>query len=247
MFTRPLFAMISGAVLALGFPSLAGAETLRAQPKAVVELFTSQGCAQCPPADALLTSLAERGDVVALAYHVDYWDYIGWEDTFGNQVFSDRQRGYAKSWGSSSIFTPQMVINGSEGVVGSRRDEVQDAVASAQLPLSLALERHGDMLKVIIPADGSLADAHVWLVRYMDRAEVAIESGENAGKSMVYTQVVTDRQMLGMWEASTGAEIKLPLAALADTAAGPGGIAVLVQQERNGMPGPILGAALHPF
>lgn len=193
----------------------------------------------------MLTSLAGRDDVVALAYHVDYWDYIGWQDTFAAPAFSDRQRGYAKSWGSSSIFTPQMVINGEEGVVGSRRDEVQDAVASAQLPLALTMEKHGDMLKIGIPADAGLGDAGIWLVRYLDRAKVDIDSGENAGKAMVYTQVVTDRQMLGMWEAKTGAQIKLPLAELRGQ--DNGGFALLVQQERNGMPGPILGAAVYEF
>jgi hypothetical protein len=246
MSTRRLFAAIAGAVLALLPVAMPEAEEVRDHPKAVVELFTSQGCSSCPPADALLTSLAERDDVVALAYHVDYWDYIGWEDTFAHEGFSDRQRGYAKGWGSSSIFTPQMVVNGSEGVVGSRRGEVHDAVASAQLPLPISVRVHGnDMLKLSIPADASLGDATIWLVRYLDRAEVAIDGGENAGKTMVYTQVVTDRQMLGMWEADTGAEVKLPLAGL-DAETG-GGVAVLVQQERNGMPGPILGAASYSF
>ncbi len=111
----------------------AHAGDVRPQPKAVVELFTSQGCSSCPPADALLTSLAERGDVVALAYHVNYWDYIGWEDTFGHQAYSDRQRAYAKSWGSSRIYTPQMVINGAKGMVGSKRNEVTQAVDAGGL------------------------------------------------------------------------------------------------------------------
>jgi hypothetical protein len=247
MFSRPLSAAIAGATVLFMLSAPAGADAARGQPKAVVELFTSQGCAQCPPADALLTSLAERDDVVALAYHVDYWDYIGWQDTFGNSSFSDRQRGYAKSWGSHSVFTPQMVINGEEGVVGSRRDEVQDAVASAQLPLALDVERQGEMLRVEIPADPGLADATVWLVRFLDRADVAIDSGENAGKSMVYTQVVTERQMLGLWEASTGAQVKLPIGELRGAAGDNGGVAVLVQQERNGLPGAILGAALYEF
>ncbi|NMA98218.1 MAG: DUF1223 domain-containing protein [Phyllobacteriaceae bacterium] len=245
MLRRLVSAAIAGAVLAFSVQAPVWAEDLRAQPKAVVELFTSQGCAQCPPADALLTSLATREDVIALAYHVDYWDYIGWEDTWGQKAFSDRQRAYAKSWGASSVFTPQMVINGSEGVVGSRRDDVHGAVASAQLPLPVDVETHGDMLRVVIPADASLSNANIWLVRYLDRAEVSIGSGENAGKSMVYTQVVTDRQMLGLWEASTGGTIKLPLTELSQTAQGPGGIAILVQQERNGLPGPILGAGFH--
>src|SRR5690606_7514686 len=101
MFSRPSFGLIFGLVASLSLTSASHAETLRTGARAVVELFTSQGCVSCPPADALLTSLAERDDVVALAYHVDYWDYIGWEDTFGHEAFSDRQRAYAKSWGSS--------------------------------------------------------------------------------------------------------------------------------------------------
>src|SRR5690606_4371889 len=140
--------LIAGLMLLVPVANGPVADSTVQGPRAVVELFTSQGCSSCPPADALLTSLSERDDVVALAYHVDYWDYIGWEDTFGDKGFSDRQRGYAKSWGSSRIFTPQMVINGAEGVVGSRRDEVQDALTSAQLPLSLSLGVHGDMLKL---------------------------------------------------------------------------------------------------
>ena len=237
--------LIAGVLFALTPLTASQADSVQHSPRAVVELFTSQGCSSCPPADALLTSLSERDDVVALAYHVDYWDYIGWEDTFGDKGFSDRQRGYAKSWGSSRIFTPQMVINGAEGVVGSRRDEVQDALTSAQLPLSLSLGVHGDMLKLQVPADATLDDASIWLVRYLDRAEVVIEQGENAGKSMVYTQVVTDRQIVGMWEADTGAEVKFPLDQFAGDA--DGGVAILVQQDRNGLPGPILGAAAYSF
>ena len=243
--------MIKSALIAaaLGLVTLAAslqaaqAQTIR--PKAVVELFTSQGCSSCPPADALLTSLAEEGDVIALAYHVDYWDYVGWQDTFGSEDYSDRQRAYAKSWGSSRIYTPQMVVNGKKAVVGSRRSEVHSALDQASMPLDVELTNQGDMLRIAIEPDASLDDAVVWLVTYLDRADVAIETGDNAGKSMVYTQVVTGRQMLGMWEAQTGAQIKLPLEELRGDANG--GFAVLVQQERNGLPGPILGAAVYEF
>ena len=243
MIARPLFGTALGLVALAALAHPAGAESLRARPKAVVELFTSQGCAQCPPADALLTGLAEEGDVVALAYHVDYWDYVGWEDTFGNQDFSDRQRAYAKSWGSSRIYTPQMVVNGAKAVVGSRRNEVHGALDGATLPLLVDIVRDGDMLKVDVPPNTSLGDAVVWLVTYIDRADVTIDKGENAGKSMVYTQVVTARQPLGMWEGATGASLKLPLPEILDD--GSNGIAVIVQQERDGLPGPILGAATY--
>lgn len=241
MTSRPPLGIIFGTLALLALAQPAGAESLRMRPKAVVELFTSQGCASCPPADALLTMLAEEDDVVALAYHVDYWDYVGWEDTFGDVAFSDRQRAYAESWGSSRIYTPQMVVNGTKGVIGSRRGEVHAALDGASLPLAIDITHHGNMLRIAIPPDSSLDDAVVWMVTYMDRADVSIGSGDNAGKSMVYTQVVTGRQVLGMWEGATGANLKLPIPeVLAEDSTG---IAVIVQQERDGLPGPILGAA----
>jgi hypothetical protein len=243
MIARPFLGTVLGLVALVALVQSTSAESMRARPKAVVELFTSQGCAQCPPADALLTGLAEEGDVVALAYHVDYWDYVGWEDTFGNGDFSDRQRAYAESWGSSRIYTPQMVVNGAKGVVGSRRSEVHGAIDGAALPLAVDIDRDGDMLKVTIPPNTSLEDAVVWMVTYLDRADVAIDKGENAGKTMVYTQVVTARQPLGLWEGATGANLKLPLPEILNDDST--GIAVIVQQENNGLPGPILGAATY--
>ncbi len=232
-------ALLSAAVL-MSLAAPASAET-RMRPKAVVELFTSQGCSSCPPADALLTSLAGEDDVVALAYHVDYWDYVGWKDTFGAEDYSDRQRAYAQSWGSSRIFTPQMVVNGTKGVVGSRRGEVHGAIERASLPLMIDVTHDDDMLKISIPADQALQDAVIWLVTYIDRADVAIGHGNNAGKTMAYTQIVTGRQVAGVWEHASGASIKLPIPeVLADDSTG---LAVIVQQEHNGLPGPILGAA----
>jgi len=241
MTLRPFLGTVLGIVTLAALTHPAGAESMRTRPKAVVELFTSQGCASCPPADALLTMLADNEDVVALAYHVDYWDYVGWEDTFGDPLYSDRQRAYAKSWGSSRIYTPQMVVNGTTGVVGSRRNEVHAALEDATLPLAIDIVRDGDMLKIAIPPNTTLGNAVVWMVTYLDRADVAIDKGENAGKSVVYTQVVTGRQVLGMWEGRTGAMLKLPLTEmLSDDSTG---IAVIVQQEEDSMPGPILGAA----
>ncbi len=240
---RPLPGLLLALAANFVIAGAAQADELHIQPKAVVELFTSQGCASCPPADALLTALAERDDVVALAFHVDYWDYVGWKDTFAQEAFSDRQRAYAKGWGSSRIYTPQVVVNGTKAVVGSRRNEVQQAVDRASLPLAMDLTLSGDMLKISLPAKADLADATVWLVTYMNRADVKIESGENAGKSMVYTQVVTGKQVLGMWESETGAELKLPLGEVLGAANT--GIAIVVQQERGGMPGLILAAGAY--
>jgi hypothetical protein len=235
---RPL---IAAAALALGLVVPAAAGEIRQSPKVVLELFTSQGCSSCPPADALLEELSQKSDVIGLAYHVDYWDYIGWPDTFGHKANSDHQRAYAAAWGSSRIFTPQLVVNGREGVVGSRRSEVTPVVDKEGLELPVSLTLKGEMLKITIPPSAGREDAVIWLVSYIDRAEVVIERGENAGKTIAYTQIVTGRQALGMWEAATGAHLKLPLSEVLASPAN--GAVILVQLERDGLPGRILGAA----
>lgn len=214
---------------------------MRQHPTAVLELFTSQGCSSCPAADALLTEFSKKRDIIALAYHVDYWDYIGWPDTFGATAHSDHQRGYAERWGSSRIFTPQLVVNGSEGVVGSRKQEVDIAIQNAALDVPIELETHGDMLKIEIGARQGHGEAVVWLVTFIDRADVQIERGENQGKTFAYTQIVTGRQVLGMWEPGTGAQLKLPLSEVLGEPAN--GAAILVQEDRHGLPGRIIGAA----
>jgi hypothetical protein len=231
---------------ALGALLIAGAaigEEIRSEARVVVELFTSQGCASCPPADALLTELDGRDDVVALAYHVDYWDYIGWEDTFGSPAFSERQRAYAAGWGNSRIYTPQMVINGGSHVVGSKAREVRSAISSAALGVPVVLTRVEDRIEIRIPPQPGVGDAMIWLVSFIDNAEVTIERGENAGQQILYSQVVTQRQGVGLWDAEAGAVIRMPLSEALP--AGTTGVAVLLQPERDGVPGPIMGAALY--
>ena len=238
LFRTSIFAF---ALCALGVSATSAAE-LRKGPKAVLELFTSQGCSSCPTADALLDKLSRRSDIVALAYHVDYWDYIGWPDTFGAKANSDRQRDYAEGFGSARIFTPQLVVNGRGSVVASREGEVDAALAAAALPVTIDLTVGDDgMLQISVPPGEGKREAVMWLVTFVDRAEVEIERGENKGKTVAYTQIVTDRQVLGMWESTTGAEMRMPIGELLNKPAN--GIAVLIQEERNGMPGPILGAA----
>lgn len=219
----------------------APAAEVRTAPKVVLELFTSQGCPSCPRADALLESLSQRSDVITLAYHVDYWDYVGWPDTFGDKLNSDRQRAYAESWGSARIFTPQLVVNGAKGVVGSRAEEVDTALATTSLDLPVTLRVERGMLKVDIPENAALGEAVIWLVTFLDRAEVDIERGENSGKRMLYTNIVTGRQVLGMWEPGAPIHLKLPLAEVLTGKSN--GAVVMVQQEKDGLPGPILGAA----
>jgi Uncharacterized secreted protein len=239
-----ILARLSATLLALAcLAALPAAAQPAVRPAAVIELFTSQGCASCPPADALLTELARRDDVVALAYHVDYWDYMGWPDTFGAEANSNRQRAYASRWGSSRIYTPQMIVNGEKGVVGSKRHEVTKALAEAALTLPVTLSVEDGVLSVTIAGQAGLEEAMVWLVTYLDAAEIAIERGENEGKSILYSHVVTGRQALGVWEPGAGAQIRIPVGEiLADRATG---MAVIVQQEENGLPGSILGAATY--
>jgi hypothetical protein len=220
----------------------AAAAEIRANPRAVVELFTSQGCSSCPKADAMFSDLSKRDDIIALAFHVDYWDYIGWPDTFGAKVNSDRQRAYAESWGSSRIYTPQLVVNGVQGVVGSREKEVSGAIDAARLDLPVGLRLGTDMLEVTVGPQAGGVEAMVWLVTFRDHSAVKIERGENAGETIDYTQIVTGKQMLGMWDAAAGTHLKLPLSEL--TADGSNGAVILVQGDKNGLPGPILGAAL---
>jgi hypothetical protein len=224
-----------------GLSASAFAGEVKTNPKAVLELFTSQGCSSCPPADALLRTMQARPDVITLAYHVDYWDYIGWADTFGAKANTDRQRQYASAWNTSNIYTPELVINGMKDVVGSRQREVEGAVSTASLAIPVALTTDSDMLDVSIDGKAGEAESGVWLVTFIDKVDVQVERGENAGKKISYSQVVTGRHILGMWDPVSGAHLKLPLdQVLTDRS---NGAVILVQGEKNGLPGPIMGAA----
>jgi len=235
-----LLSAVAAAAL-IAAPACAVAAEVRDHPKAVVELFTSEGCSSCPKADARLTELGKQPDVIALAYHVDYWDYIGWPDGFGSKLNTERQKAYAASWGKSMIFTPQLVINGQKGVVGSRDSEVTEAIGAAKLDLPVGLTLGANMLDVAVGPQAGGGNAMVWLITFKDHAKVAIERGENAGRTMDYTQIVTGRQMLGMWDPVAGTHLKLPLSELMTD--GANGAVILVQSDKNGLPGPILGAA----
>jgi hypothetical protein len=237
----PLRPLVLATAMTLAAALAPAAGELKQNPRAVLELFTSQGCSSCPAADALLKELAAKPEIIALAYHVDYWDYVGWPDTFGDEEHSDRQRDYAAAWGSSRIFTPQLIVNGRQGVVASRAGEVHKAMAGAALDLPVKLAASGEVLEIDIPSDPALAAAVVWLVSYLDKADVRIDRGENEGRTVGYTQIVTHRQILGMWDPATGTHLKLPMGEILDPPAN-GGV-ILVQQEKAGLPGRILGAA----
>jgi len=217
------------AVLATVF-SLLSTDTAEADP-VVVELFTSQGCSSCPPADALLHELAAREDVIALALHVDYWDYIGWKDVFANPAHSDRQRQYAVVAGRRSIYTPQMVVNGETSIVGARSMKLADAIAAEKnraASVELTLERQGGEVRIQAQSNTGRAKGYVvHMLRYQPEREIKILRGENAGRTMTYANVVEDWRVLAEWSG------RKPLDLTAE-AEGPAPVVVLIQAENQG-------------
>ncbi len=204
--------------------------------KVVVELFTSQGCSSCPPADALLNELAQRSDVIALALHVDYWDYLGWKDTFSEAAFTARQHGYASAAHARTVYTPQMVIGGVDHVIGSKAMEVMDQVAAhrgAVNLVGLSVVRSGGTLQIKAePRRADLGQMVVQLVRYHPAEVVNIQRGENAGKSVRYANIVSAWDVIAQWDGSAALDMTA-------TVAGADPAVVIIQRERFG---PILAA-----
>ena len=210
-------------------------------PRAVIELFTSQGCSSCPPADRLLGELARRDDLVALTYPVDYWDYLGWRDTLASAANSQRQRDYAESRGDRAVYTPQIVVNGQDHVVGSDRAALRAALdRTSSLPAAVKLKQVGDLVEIQV--EGRLPEgmgmASVSLVALAPPVEVTIGRGENRGRSVTYVNVVRELHAVGMWEGGR-MTFRLPLREMRRT--GAAGCAAIVQEERGGRPGRILG------
>ena len=205
----------------------------------VVELYTSQGCSSCPPADALLGELAERDDVIALSLHVDYWDYIGWKDSFASKATTSRQRAYGRALKSRYIYTPEMIIDGRVDVVGSRRQDVESLITEAlsrRKPLTLRFE-DVDGGRVVVPAGRAPeGGASVWLAVYDESHEIPVGRGENGGRSLTYHHVVRELEQIGAWH---GEELVIPVDLAGAAARGRAGCAVIVQQGRVG---PVLGA-----
>ncbi|MCR9114843.1 MAG: DUF1223 domain-containing protein [Rhodobacteraceae bacterium] len=197
----------------------------------VVELFTSQGCSSCPPADKFLHKLADRDDVIALAMHVDYWDYIGWKDSFASPAFTARQRAYARENNRRMIYTPQMIVNGGDHVVGNRPMDVTDVIdrhRGQKETISLSVARSGEILTIsAIPEARLKGPLSVQLIRYRPRATVDITRGENAGRTLSYANIVTDINLLQSWDgrAPLSIQAKVP---------GDLPVVVLVQQGRHG-------------
>jgi hypothetical protein len=225
---------------------MAGAAAAHAgETRAVMELFTSQGCSSCPPADALLGEYAERNDILALSFNVDYWDMLGWPDTLANHEYTERQRNYAQARGDGQVYTPQVVIDGRTHVVGSNRAEIDAALKANDdgFPVPVSLTMEGDSISVDIGEGISrdLPHATLWLVMYDPSVSVPIESGENSGRTLTYTNVVRKFRPIAMWKGAP-MSVDLPKSEIAHAKVG--NCAVLLQAETEaGLPGPILGAA----
>lgn len=205
----------------------------------VVELFTSQGCSSCPPADAYLSDLADRSDVIPLALHVDYWDYIGWKDAFASPQFTKRQKAYAAAAGRRSIYTPQMIVNGKEHVVGNHPKDVAaliDRHASHTVPVEITLERSGEQLRILAVPQSKPRRVAVQLVRYIPERSVQIRSGENAGRTISYVNIVTSWIRLEHWD------MRQPLE-LTTKVTGDDPLVVVLQEVTKKGPGRILNAA----
>ncbi|MEB8388068.1 DUF1223 domain-containing protein [Rhodobacteraceae bacterium KMM 6894] len=196
----------------------------------VVELFTSQGCSSCPPADALLHDLAARDDVIALALHVDYWDYIGWKDVFGKPANTKRQNGYAKAGKRRMVYTPQMIVNGQQDVVGNRPKDVSALISrhmGQPKTVDLAVTRNGGEITISARSLNGASPLIVQMVRFVPYSEVAITRGENAGHTFAYANVVTDLVELTRWDRTAPLILKVD-------APGDAQIAVILQRPGFG-------------
>jgi len=221
------------------------------EPRAVVELFTSQGCSSCPPADRLMGQLSQDPSLVTLSLPVDYWDYLGWKDTLALHGNSDRQREYAIARGDREVYTPQAVINGVVHALGSDKSAIESAIAQtrrAEHPLSLpvALTVAGGKATVHVPAAaGERRSGEVWLFPVTNKAQVKIGRGENRGRTLNYYNVVRRWVKLGEWNGKAE-DFSIELAKLPSAGFSLHDIdhlAVIVQSGSASKPGLMLGAA----
>jgi hypothetical protein len=227
----------------------------RADGLVTVELYTSQGCSSCPAADEILNALADRADVLALTFPVDYWDYLGWRDTLARPEFTKRQYAYAKALKSFAPYTPQVIVDGRVDIVGNQQAKIDWAIADEQKregrALQIAVASDDDCVTVQVGAAPGEAntpkgEATVWLVRYANQDVVKVDRGENEDRTLVFRHVVRAIMPVGMWN-GTPTNIKLPRADLV-SAMGPAAqgqaFAVIVQAANMG---PVLGAARLPL
>lgn len=251
MSTMPFRALILVAAVLATLAAVANApagETVRSKPIGVVELFTSQGCSNCPKADRAIESLAQRDDVVTVAYHVDYWNYMGWQDTLSAKENTERQYGYAKTLGIKNVFTPQIVLNGVRDTKLTNPDRIVEELGRLRgtregLPVAVSAELSPEEMTIAIGNDAAtgIDKADIVVAYFRKHSTVEIQKGENQGKKIVYRNAVTKLETVGIWEGKA-LTVKLPAAVLAKR--GFDGCAILLQShDADNNPGRILGAA----
>jgi hypothetical protein len=229
------------AVLGACAGALLASPQARAETRGVLELFTSQGCSSCPPADKLLGELMRDPTLIAFSLPVDYWDSLGWKDTLADPRNSARQRAYARSRGDRNVYTPQVVVNGRAHLVGSDRAAIQRALASSRdaLPVPVTAAVSGGKLSISIAAGNGAGE--VWVYALAREVPVAVGRGENRGRTVTYHNVARRWQKLGDWNGQA-VSWNVPVSQLAvggaDTAA------VLVQGGNAQDPGAMLGATI---
>lgn len=205
----------------------------------LVELFTSQGCSSCPPADQFVGELAKRGDVVALAFHVNYWDYIGWPDPFATEDTTNRQRAYGWRMAQGRVYTPQIVVDGVLDAVGSRRQEVDRTISFAQglararVDIEAAIES-GGALTVSLKGEKPANSAVVWMARYDAEHTTDVLRGENRGATLKNFNVVRNWQKLGGWSGDP-VEFQVSATQMKSGDGGNDGCVIIVQAEGDGM------------
>ena len=219
-----------------------------ADPRAVVELFTSQGCSSCPPADKIIGELAKDPNVIALSMPIDYWDYLGWKDTLADARFSARQKAYSHVRGDRDVYTPQVVVNGSAKVIGSDRAGIETAIKDTEkaagvmsVPVSLSLS--GKQINVSVAASkaSSVARGEVWICSISKAVPISIGRGENRGREITYYNVVRSLLKVGDWNGNSGSWT-VPLENISRE--GVDAAVVYVQDGNRDKPGPMLGAAM---
>ncbi len=254
--------LVLGAALLAAGPSPAARAAMTAEPVVVVELFTSQGCSSCPPAYGFLAELAERKGLLVLSYHVDYWNYMGWKDTFSSPQMTQRQRAYAQQLGQRYVFTPQMVVDGMAHAEGAARARIESLLVDARKmidkKLPIRVSRAGlNEVKVGLPAarpmdkgkkaaDSTVAKPKMktgtlWLIAYDDKHTTEIGKGENRGRTLSYHNVVRSIKPVATWE---GKQTHVVVNLAEEIAAGYKNCAVLLQAGEGGR---ILAAARLPM
>ena len=238
---------IGWAVVASVLGSAAILSNADAQTRGVIELFTSQGCSSCPPADHLLGRFADDPSIVAMSLPIDYWDYLGWKDTLASPDNTARQRGYARARGDM-VYTPQVVVNGKVPVPGGNEQAIAQALTETRadpsiLVLPVNLKLSGDALDVTIAAGSSPGGAQVWLCGLTSAMPVTIDRGENRGQTLIYHNVIRHRVKLGDWTGEP-LDLRVPVTEFVDGTIDR--VAVIVQAGTIDNPGAMLGAAIEP-